>query len=1605
MQKPQECYTLAPSKKDASGIAADSTFVLTSNVRLGAAALGKILTVNPAVSLRVTAIKEGASSTYRIQPKGRLAPNTVYRFRLLDAPNGHVARSWAFQTQAKLRVVQTLPANQATDVPLNVGIELTFSEDGVTGVESRFKIAPATPGRFEVHKRTVVFVPKSLKPATIYTVTLQPGAAVRGSSSRIETPVVFRFETGVTGRSGQAPGGPAVDFSRNVWESATSREPVLSLFNGGGGTPPKSLRVNVYRLNDANAWVSSLRSVLSAPSWAGRARGSLHPRTKGLARAATFNASLQSVGSATGDFFIRFPDRIAAGYYLVQSTVGRESIETWLQVTDIATYSSLTATRTLVWVNDIASKRPLSGARVEVVGGGRLATTANDGVATFNTPPTLLKLTPGTLGYETDSEAVGNLLVTAADGRTTVVPLADVFAGYSGFEFREYEFAGDPAPYWRYLYSDRHLYRQKDTVHFWGLVRKREAPLAATDVVVEITGGEDGETIGRTTVKTTRTGTYIGSIELDGASIGSYNLQASVSNQIVGSTYFEVDDIFKPAYKLDVEPSRRAVFAGEQIAFSTTASFFEGTPVPSLELKYSGDTEGATATGSDGKTDVRYAAPCREGCSPYRWTNMSFGPSLPEEAEIGGGAWAQVFAGAVTLEDVESSVAGGRGVVRGTAYRVDLSRLNGDEAVDYDDYRGKTAGEQAIAADVTEVSYRRVEEGSHYDFISKTVQKSYRYEEVRRSVGTFQVSSDSRGRFIISFPARDDRSYETKLRTSDAAKRIYRRTEWVSSGFFGYGDRFPYLATDDDGVYRLGETVSLTMRKGPAAYPTGGSNRYLFYGARAGIRQHAVSAAPRYSFVFRGPHIPNIDVIGVRFTGETFEEVTQPYTVSLDTSTRQLRIAVEPDKARYQPGEKAKLGIRVTDRAGKAVAGAEVLLSAVDEALFRVEGADFFADLDILESLYEHVSSGILHVHASHQYPIDVPGAEEGGEGGDRGNFKDTGLFRRVTTGRDGRASVEFPIPDNLTSWRITAIAVTEDLYAGRSTSLVPVGLPMFVDVAMNTSYLIGEKPKLPVRAFGDALKAGDPVTFTLSAPTLGQTITAQGKAFATTDIALSPLKEGRHQITVRAAAGSRADGVVRTIEVVPSRLVAVTSRFAEAGVGRVEVRGSKERLTRLVLADHNRGRYYPALEQLSWTYGDRLDQMLARNISQDLLRSYFKEEPGLPSVFHPSRYQRSEGGLAIFPFADNDLTLSARVALLAPNMFGREALARYLRGVLNKADETRERAIIALAGVAALGDPVLDDVQALAARKDLTWRERVWLASAAVGVGDEDTATTIYRALLEQHGEQRGSQARIRVGSDTDDSLEATAIAAEVGARLGDDMAPLLFDYTVANPGGDLLVGLDQIAFLSAALPRLPATPVRVSYTIDGKRENVAFERGQVRTLVLTPKALGSLDLKVEEGTLGVGSFFLAPLDTAKIKPTNEVSIARSYGASSGKTIAVDRGDLVRISLTFGLSSQATGGCYQISDLLPSGLRVVMNPWTHGIQDEAGADAQRLAYPYEVEGQRVSFCVGKGSKSPLIYYARVIGAGSYIAEPALIQSQQVPGVMEVTKSAHVEIK
>jgi Tol biopolymer transport system component len=95
-----------------------------------------------------------------------------------------------------LRIVASSPLDDDLNVPITAPIHLEFSERmDRESVESRFSLAPETPGRFEWQDSSLVFRPAgAFAPTTAYTLTLASGA----SSARglvIEEPTVLHFTT------------------------------------------------------------------------------------------------------------------------------------------------------------------------------------------------------------------------------------------------------------------------------------------------------------------------------------------------------------------------------------------------------------------------------------------------------------------------------------------------------------------------------------------------------------------------------------------------------------------------------------------------------------------------------------------------------------------------------------------------------------------------------------------------------------------------------------------------------------------------------------------------------------------------------------------------------------------------------------------------------------------------------------------------------------------------------------------------------------------------------------------------------------------------------------------------------------------------------------------------------------------------------------------------------------------------------------------------------------------------------------------------------------------------------------------------------------------
>ena len=374
---------LVPDGGDAAALELDSSFRLTSLDGTPPAELAARVRVDPPVAMAVTPEPDG--NGVRLTPSEPLVPGTVYRFTL-DGPNGETLDSWAFQTAAPLQVVSTLPEDHEGVVPLNTGIEITFDQDGVTDAASHVTIEPKTAGRFEQHGRVLAFVPDALKPGTIYTVTVSRGITAGPGGKPMADDLRFQFETD---KAGAGQPGATLDFADILFESGTTSRPIISMWADVDEetAPPKSAKLDIYRLGSLDAAISAYRQLRTYPAWANWSNQHLvdtGPLTKVVSLDAPFADRPEDT---EGALWTALPEPLPAGWYLVEHPSKAYPAQAILQVTDIASYLLVTDTKTLLWANDLATGGPLTGATAAVAGSGPdLGPTDTDGLLTVATP-------------------------------------------------------------------------------------------------------------------------------------------------------------------------------------------------------------------------------------------------------------------------------------------------------------------------------------------------------------------------------------------------------------------------------------------------------------------------------------------------------------------------------------------------------------------------------------------------------------------------------------------------------------------------------------------------------------------------------------------------------------------------------------------------------------------------------------------------------------------------------------------------------------------------------------------------------------------------------------------------------------------------------------------------------------------------------------------------------------------------------------------------------------------------------------------------------------------------------------------------------------------
>lgn len=1565
---------LAPERPDPAGLNPAGSLTLTSDQPLSAAAVRESLTVEPAVELTVEKA-DAEGKRFTVKPAQTLEWGRVYRFQLAPAAGVNRPYRWSFQTRTEFRLLGTLPRHEGTDVPVTTGIELTFTHEDYADPVPFFSIEPKVTGRFERHKQTLVFVPdQQLKEGQVYTVTLKKGLRRTQGEGELTQDHVFAFETATPNR---VDDGIGFYLPENVAEYPAGDRPVFSMWYSKSAPGP--IDVAVYRYPDAEGFVAALQKVEQFPWWAWASRQRQQEEESSLTRVASF--AIQPQAYDNGSFLV-FPDPLPQGFYLASFQLGKAKRQVRFQVTDLSYHVTATTTNTLVWLNDVATGQPVAGAAVGLPGSRESVTTGPDGVAVLPTP-----------GPVQADENRAPLFLTARAGTKEAVIYGPVSSRYyysSGQKEQKTEL------YWRYLYLDRRLYKPDDTAQVWGVVHPREPGATPVDSVrVEVIRSDYRDFDGRevplvSTTLPVKNSTYIGSLPLPHLKPGYYELRVSLGEEQLSSDWFEVEAYSKPAYQLEVTSDKQAIFSGEPVTFRVKASFFEGTPVPDLPLDYRIDwtsNSQTITTDANGEAVVTITQPHRTEAQASYPSSLWFtvNAQLAEVGEIADERRITVFQRDImTQTRVEQN--GSEATVA-----VQLNQVSLDRTRQADWWSGEQKGDpiagREVEFSITELNWSRVSDGTYYDFIEKQVRTRYRYTEAHRRMGTYKAASDPTGKALYTFPVDPEKQYRVEVRVQDS------RGLWVAESTYVTGRRYadPYRYEADQwyhlvpevpnkGQGAIGEMLGFTMKRGEVEVESR-SNSFLFFTTRRGLQEYQVEGTATHRMALRESDVPRTYLRAVHFDGRNYHEASR--VVEFDQSLRRLDVTVTADKAAYRPGETVKLQVQVKDRQGRPSAGAQVNLNLVDEALYALRDQQ----VNPLDDLYSnYVRDGVLRSRSSHDVPTPAGGAEKGGEGGGvRRDFKDAVLFTAVTTDSQGRATASFAVPDNLTMWRLTYQAVkVPAMEAGHGSTGIPVKLPFFADLVLGDSFLLGDQPVVQVRSYGEELKQGEPVQYevTLRSPSgKEQTWREGGAAFAARSVPLGKLEEkGTYTVQVRATSGRHTDALEKPFTVLDSYLRQNRVDFQLLSP-ESRLKGASQGLTTLTFLDWERGRYLESLYQLRWSWSNRFESRLARSVAASLLKEQFDYEYSWPEPeLAPFRYQTDDGSIAILPYSSGDLKLSALTADLAAERFDSTALTLYFQRILDEEGMGRDRKVIALYGLASLGQPVLTTAHSLLTQADLSPLERLYLALAVAELGDLEGARPVYRALMTAHAEAVAADVRLTAGRETDEQLEATALAAALAGKLGETETPALLSYLRENQPAESLIVLEALLAVQGGLSWLPDRPVAFTYTLDGKESQKQLKPGERFQVALQPEQLEQIRFTAIEGKVAVISTYEAPG-----RPSIEQggsTITRTYSPAPHEW---KPGDLVRVTLHYTVPANGPNGGYELTDYLPSGLRIVERSWRYGMR----VDWQQYdSWPLLIDGQKVSFWAGKQGQ-PIQYIARVLAPGEYQAEEPVLQHQK----------------
>lgn len=1610
-------FLLEPQMQDSTGVSVDSDFLLTSKNPVELDVLKKGFSIDNEPSPSIKKINE---TKFLITPSRKLLENKLYTFTL----NHENKTSWTFQTRASFNILGSLPRNEATNVPINTGIEIGFTHSNVKDLEQYFDIEPSVEGEFKDKDKTAVFVPSSdLDYSTIYTVTINKDLKIKGTDRTLEEDFIFEFETSAKQDSQTSKDiwKGNVSFGKPTYNFSTAQELYLPLSYNMNRDYVKSdhfsVDTKVYAFDSFKDYKEDYIKFKEMPVWATRAREKTRVSPDNLSKVLEFEQEfkVRPDGSDTKARTLHIPSDLSKGYYLVDSVWDDVKFQALIQVTDVNAFVSTSKTKNIAWLNDMISREPVENAEITFAKTSDVLKSNADGIVAFDAQKN-----------QEEKDALKRNFMT--------VKTKDDFN--SIFSIRGYN-RQNQEHYWRHFQIDRKLYQPNDTLNLWGFVQNMYKNENIKDLKLEITSRQYhsfGSTVNawgrqpsliRKNIDVNN-GFFNGQIDLPMLEQGHYDIMAKHNGEQIFNTSFEVQEYETPAYKLSLSKDKEAIFLNEPVNFDVKTSFFEGTSVPHLDTNIiiNDHSIGGRGKRLSDKTDIKgnlsykYVPEVNGDMQGERSVTVNARATLPEIADISDSKSVRVFTNDIDV-DLEARIKDSEGFLNAKVSNIVLDRINDGSAKNRNDYLGDALGSKRLNLTIYKSKWVREKTGVNYDFINKVTRNTYRYYREETPINDSAVIvTDENGEasFNLSGLDTDEYNYFAKVTCNDTNGRkmefrvnfreAYETTPW------SYNDNKPDdRVTLEGGLkdYSLEDNIELEFRRGLESLSRGS---YLYIIAQNGIKDYVVSKSPEFSMPFERKHMPNTFITGVYLDENGIIHVAD-FNAVFRYDKNKLDIKTSFDKQEYRPGQTARISIEVRDK-DKNPIEATVNARIIDEAFLTLKSQN----IDVLSDLFIRVRSGIYYNQSSHDIsfgedywdlrymedaeisldmeagmvtskmsnmsaPSDAPVRE---------NFQDTAYFQSITTDEDGRGEFIFELPDNVTKWRVSLDAISNDIYAGSVESNMITTLPFFINHSLNTTYLVGDEPVIGLNAYGDALKEDDLVMFEVtSSSDSRKSVSAVGKAFERVNISLWEMEEGIDDLVIRAYTNNNlGDAVSHSIEVVSSYYKIGNHTVDTLRKGMSFDRGASGS-TRLIFTDEGRGQFLNRLLRIARGRGHRIDQKVSAKVSQDILNEYFEGENfSVGSVNDNIKDYQVDGGMALMVYSDNDIELTAKLAPYIEDKVDINALKLYFYNQYEKQVTSR---MPALMGLASLGEPVLLDLEKYYKVDNMSIKDTIYLALAFYEIGEEQRANEIFQNRLKPLTVESSPYIYIQSDTSKDTSIELTMLLSLLASKINAQESQGLYEYIKDNNPENIFIGLEEAIFIKSVIDGYESKAASFKYQLAGKDYEIdlASRWSNSYSLELPSKLIENVSIKQVEGEISVISMFEESLDTLDTLDGRDenLNIKRQYYHLNGTKIEDDelkQGDVIIVKLTATVDNKGLDGQYQVMDYLPSGLRP--------ISENIGRSFWHRTYRQD-RGQEVRFTMynwgNTSTTNTFEYRARVISPGTYNAQGSIIQNVKAP--------------